>query len=135
MPLGYERTVAPVSEIRLSTDGASVTETNGTYLHAKQNGDDGDDYNNGGLIYRIDTGKPGAYHIEVEVTGTKDDTRVAPTGMDAGKLTGTGNWDNANMVKRTVSAVWSGNKWSYDFATGEGFVEIEIEPEIGRAHV
>ncbi len=128
MPSGYERTVAPVSEIRLSTDGASVTETNGTYLHSKQNSDDGDDYNNGGLIYRIDTGKPGAYHIEVEVTGTKDDTRVAPTGMDSGKLTGTGNWDNANMVKRTVSAVWTGNKWSYDFATGEDFVEIEIEP-------
>lgn len=128
MPSGHERQVAPVSQITLTSDGAVITESNGAYLHGKQNSDDGDDYNNGGLIYRIDTGKAGAYHLEVEVAGTKDNTRVAPTGMDAGKITGTGNWDNANMVKRTVSAAWSGSIWSYDFATGEDFIEIEIEP-------
>ncbi len=128
MPSGHERQVAPVSQITLTSDGAGITESDGEYLHSKQNSDDGDDYNNGGLIYRIDTGKAGAYHLEVEVAGTKDNTRVAPTGMDSGKITGTGNWDNANMVKRTVSAAWSGSTWSYDFATGEDFIEIEIEP-------
>ncbi|MDY3972868.1 MAG: hypothetical protein SOZ28_09245 [Clostridia bacterium] len=128
MPSGNERQVAPVSEITVSSEGAKITESTGSYLHAKTNSDDGDDYNYGGLIYRIDTGAPGAYHIEVETTGTSSDTRVAPTGMDSGRLTGTSNWDNANMVPRTVSASWSGNTWSYDFGTGESFVEIEIEP-------
>lgn len=128
MPAGYERQTAPVSQIALSSDGAGVTETDGAYLHSKNNSDDGDDFNNGGLIYRIDTGRAGAYHLEVEVTGTKNDTRVAPTGMDSGKITGTGNWDNCNQVPRTVSAKWDGNTWSYDFATGEDFIEIEIEP-------
>ncbi|MGN0149019.1 MAG: hypothetical protein ACI4C7_02050, partial [Clostridia bacterium] len=128
MPSGSERQVAPVSEITVSSEGAKVTESNGSYLHNKTNSDDGDDYNYGGLIYRIDTGAPGAYRLEVEVTGTSSDTRVAPTGMDSGRLTGTSNWDNANMVPRTVSASWSENTWSYDFGTGESFVEIEIEP-------
>ena len=128
MPTGYERQVSPVSNITVSSNGASVTESEGSYLHIKNNSLDGDDYNYGGLIYRIDTGKAGAYHIEVEVTGTSADTRVAPTGMDASRLTGTSNWDNAGEVPRTVSASWSGSTWSYDFGTGENFIEIEIEP-------
>ncbi len=140
MPSGYERQVAPTSNISISSDGASVTESDGSYLHytsksSKVTGPDGseysydaDDYNYGGLIYRIDTGAAGAYHIEVEVTGTSSDTKVAPTGMEAGRLTGTSNWDNCGQVPRTVSASWSGSVWSYDFATGEDFVEIEVEP-------
>lgn len=129
MPGGHERQVAPVSNITVSAEGASVTESNGSYLHNKTNSDDGDDYNYGGMIYRIDTGSAGAYHIEVEVTGSGDDTRVAPTGMDASRLTGTSNWDNAGEVPRTATAVWSDNVWSYDFGTGQDFIEIEIEPK------
>lgn len=128
MPAGYEREVAPTDKIAISSEGAKITESDGLYLHNKTNNDDGDDYNYGGLIYRIDTGAAGAYHLEVEITGTSSNTRVAPTGMDGSDLTKTSNWDNANMVPRTVSAVWSNNIWSYDFATGEDFIEIEIEP-------
>lgn len=124
---GKERKVAKTSQISISSAGASVTESNGEYLYEQTNKDDGGDYNRGGLIYRIDTGAPGAYHIEVEVLDASN-TTVAPTGMEAGRLTGTNTWDNAGLVKRTVSAVWAENKWSYDFATGEDFVEIEIEP-------
>lgn len=129
MPSGYAREVAPVSAISVSTDGAKVTESNGSYLHNKNNSNDGDDDNNGGLIYRVDTGVPGAYHIEVEVTGSSADTLVAPTGMNASRITGTGAWDTAGLVAHTVHASWEGSKWSYDFATGEDFVEIEIEPK------
>lgn len=130
---GWERQVASPDRIALSADGASVTETDAAYLHytaknAATNGFDSDDYNYGGMIYRIDTGAPGAYRLEVEVTGSSADTRVAPTGMDAGRLTGTSTWDNAGNVPRTVSAKWNGSVWTYDFATGEDFIEIEIEP-------
>ncbi len=124
----YRREVAPTDKITVSAEGAKVTESNGSYLHKKNNSNDGDDFNHGGLIYRVDTGAAGAYHLEVEITGTSADTRVAPTGMDAGGLTKTSNWDNCNHVLRTVSAVWEDSKWSYDFATGENFIEIEIEP-------
>lgn len=128
MPDGFRREVASADKISVSAEGAKITETNGSYLHAKTNSNDGDDFNNGGLIYRIDTGAPGAYHLEVEVTGTSSDTRVAPTGMNSDDLTGTKNWDNCGMTPRTVSAKWNGNVWSYDFGTGESFIEIEIEP-------
>ena len=124
MPSGYERQVAPTSQITVSSEGATVTESNGTYLNSVNS----NQYNYGGLIYRIDTGAPGAYHLEVEVTSSPSETRVAPTGMDAGRLIGVNNWDNAGEVPRTVSAVWQENTWSYDFATGESFVEIEVEP-------
>ncbi len=125
---GSERKVAATSEIKIDAEkGANVTESNGTYLYNKSNSDDGDDYNYGGLIYRYDTGAPGAYHLEVEVADASN-TTVAPNGMQASRLVGTSTWDNCGNVPRTVSAKWDGNVWSYDFATGEKFVEIEIEP-------
>ena len=125
MPSGYERKVAPASAISLSENGASVTESSGSYLVSSEASSDG--YNYGGLIYRIDT-EPGAYNIEVEITGTSTNTRVAPTGMEAGRLTSTSAWDTAGLVNRETSAKWEGSKWSYNFATGEDFIEIEIEP-------
>ena len=124
MPEQYIRKTAPVSAISIDADGAKVTESDGSYLNHTAD----DSYNHGGLVYRMDTGRPGAYHIEVEVTGSSADTWVAPTGMQASRLTGTNNWDNCGLVPRTVSAVWEGSKWSYDFATGEDFIEIEVEP-------
>ena len=93
MPEGYARQVAPISDITVSSDGAKVTEKGAEYTHTKTNSNDGDDYNYGGMIYRVDA-PAGAYHLEVEVTGSSSDTRVAPTGMDASRLTGTSNWDN-----------------------------------------
>ena len=39
------------------------------------------------LLYRIDTGSVGVYHIEAKLTGTAEDTKAAPTGMDADRLT------------------------------------------------
>ena len=123
---GSERKVAATSEIKIDANGASVTESNGTYLYNKSNSDDGDDYNYGGLIYRQDVA-PGAYHLEVEVADASN-TTVAPNGMQASRIIGTSNWDNCLHVPRTVSAKWAGNVWTYDFATGENFVEIEIEP-------
>lgn len=128
---GYEREVSPVSEIEIVDGAATVTEDDGEYLRAEDdyfpNSTDGGNHNYGGLIYRFDTKGAGAYHIEVEVTDASS-VYVAPTGMDASRITSTSNWDNAGEVPRTVSAKWSGNVWTYDFATGEDFVEIEIEP-------
>lgn len=130
---GYERKVAPVSSIELKDGAAAVTESSGSYLRGdkdwfEENDDDGTNRNHGGLIYRADTAGAGAYRIEVEVADAAS-VYIAPTGMDASRLTSTSNWDNAGEVPRSVSAKWSGNVWTYDFATGEDFIEIEIEPK------
>ncbi len=128
MPEGYDRVVAGTDKITAGADGASVTESDGDYLSSKYK--DSSSYTNyGGLIYRFDT-DPGAYHVEVTLGGssTSANTKIAPTGMDASRLTGTAAWDTAGHVARTASASWNENTWSYDFATGDSFVELDIEP-------
>jgi len=123
MSEGFERSVAGTDKIKIDKGAASVTEDgNGDYINKTS-----DFHNNGGLIYRIDTA-PGAYHIEVEVTGTSSDTLIAPTGMNSGDLTGTKAWDTAGLVNRVTSASWEGSVWSYDYVSGNDFVEIDIEP-------
>ena len=106
MPDGYnyERKVADVSKIAISNDkGAIVTESDGDYLNKTA------DYNYGGLIYRVDTA-PGAYHIEVELSEGVGKATVAPTGMKAKDIMGTGHWDTSKLVERLNSAVWEGSK-------------------------
>lgn len=129
MPETYDRKVASTDNITVGANGASVTESNGDYLANGEYLNSSNYKNYGGLIYRVDTA-PGAYHIEVTLGGssTSSNTKIAPTGLNADNLTGTANWDNANHVPRTVSAKWEENTWSYDFATGESFVEVDIEP-------
>ncbi len=125
LPEKAKREVADTSKISVTSDnGAQVTESDGNYLKYV----DSEDWNYGGLIYRVDTNAPGAYHLEVEVTGDSSDTWIAPTGMRADRLTGTSPWDTAGLVRRLTSAKWDGSKWTYDFVTGQDFIEIEIEP-------
>ncbi len=126
MPPGEERSVATSIFRSISDDGVSVTEQNGNYLS-----DDANRKNHGGLIYRADV-PPGAYHLEVVLGGgcSRDNTLVQPTGMEYDRIRRTSAWDDAGNVARNTTVTWTeGNtKWSYDFATGQDFVEIEIEP-------
>ncbi len=130
MAEGYDRVVAGTDKITISADGASVTESDGEYLSNKYK--DSSSYANyGGLIYRQDV-EPGAYHIEVTLGGasTSANTKIAPTGMDPSRLTNSNPWDTAGHVARTAIAKWdeAATTWSYDFATGDSFIEIDIEP-------
>ncbi len=130
MAEGYDRVVAGTDKITIGADGASVTESDGEYLSSKYKGSSS--YANyGGLIYRQDV-EPGAYHIEVTLGGdsTSSNTKIAPTGMDSSRLTSSNPWDTAGHVARTAIAKWdeTATTWSYDFATGDKFVELDIEP-------
>ncbi|MCH5212688.1 MAG: S-layer homology domain-containing protein, partial [Oscillospiraceae bacterium] len=129
MAEGYDRQVAATDKITVSASGASVTEGDGSYLANGKYKNSSSYANYGGLIYRLDTA-PGAYHIEVTLGGssTSSNTRVAPTGLEASRLTGTAAWDTAGHVAKAAPAAWNGKTWSFDFATGESFVEIDIEP-------
>lgn len=121
----YERKVAPTKNITISAEnGASVTESTGSYIKNDSN------YKSyGGLIYRIDV-PAGAYSIEVEVGGSSADTKVAPTGMNAEAITATVTWDNPGLVPIKTFAAWNGSVWTYDYASGNDFVEIDIEPAL-----
>ncbi|MDO5398293.1 MAG: pectinesterase family protein [bacterium] len=90
--------------------------------------------NAAGMVFRVDVA-PGAYRIVVTgVDGTtKSNTAVAVSGMEASRITGTGAWDTAGLVKRTAPAAWTDNVWSYDYVTGENFIEVEIEGIGGAA--
>ncbi len=129
MPEGYDRQVAATSTIKIDANGASVTESDGAYISNGKYKESSNYTNYGGLIYRQDVA-PGAYHIEITLGGssTSANTKIAPTGMDASRLTDTKPWDTAGQVARTASAKWNDNTWSYDFATGESFIELDIEP-------
>lgn len=90
--------------------------------------------NAAGMVFRVDVA-PGIYNVTVTgVDGTsKANTAVAVSGMEAARITGTGAWDTAGLVKRTAPATWTDNVWSYDYVTGEGFIEVEIEGIGGAA--
>lgn len=81
-----------------------------------------------GIVYRVDVPK-GAYKISVKFAEGAANAAVAVSGMEASRLTGTGTWDNAKLVKKISPAKWEGTTWSYEYASGEDFIEIEAEPK------
>lgn len=120
-----------VDTARLTQEDGGVTITETAASAAALNGE-GYNYNYGGLIFRVDVGAPGVYKLKVETTSGAEDCNVAVTGMEAGRLTSGGTWDNANLVPKTTYAVWDGNVWSYTYAAGFDFIEIEVEPKSNK---
>lgn len=120
---GTGRTVTSADKITLD-NGAKATETDAEYVN-------GSDYNYGGLVFRADV-EPGLYNVTVVgIDGTtSSNTSVAISGMQASRLTGKGAWDSAGLVNKTGYAQWTDNTWSYNYISGEGFIEVEVEPAV-----
>lgn len=119
------RTVDP-SKIKQDENGCSITETDATTVKSK----DGNNDNFGGLIFRVDVDKLGGYGITVNCTSetTSSNTWIAPTGMQASRITSSSAWDTAGLVAHNNYASWEGSTWKYDYVTGWPYIEIEIEP-------
>lgn len=86
-----------------------------------------DNYNNYGMAFRIQA-PPGAYSIYVKTTSDAADTTVSVSGMQTSRLLKAGYWDAAKLVpmKYTISA--KGKEWTYTYANGRNYLDIEIEP-------
>jgi lysophospholipase L1-like esterase len=114
-----------VSRIQLTDDGFIITENDSTINWVNSN-----NYNYGGMVFRIDVPDSGAYNISVTTTSDSETTFVAPSGMQASRLIDGTAWDSAELVSRNNKASWKDKTWSYDFVTGEKYIEIEVEPKL-----
>ncbi len=101
----------------------------GTYIHNTNS----NNYNYGGLVFRTDVEGAGAYRLTVELAGGADssNTSVAPSGMQASRITSSSYWDSAKKVPVQHYAKWvDATTWTYDYVTGEPYIEFEIEPSV-----
>ena len=118
------RTVDPTA-IVAGDDGFSITESDGNYISYKNS----NNYNYGGMVFRVDVPSAGAYKLKVTTTSSSSDTAIAPNGQQDSRLTSGGSWDSAGLVPKQHYAKWMDNTWEYEFATGLPYIEIEVEPK------
>jgi len=120
-------------KIKQTNDGFIITETDpdkfklfdedGNWINL----DKATTYNLGGMIFRVKA-PAGGYKISVETISSKEDTMVSVSGMQSTKIEEGGSWDVAKLVPRRNYAQWNGNIWTYNYANGMDFIDIEIEP-------
>lgn len=118
------------SRAKQTTDGIEIIENEETAYWKNEN-----DYNYGGLVFRISNLKPGSYHIEVVTTSPKEITAVSINSMNAYQILDLNINDSLqNDIKNDIKkdmAYWEGDVWNYDYVTGGDFLEIEVEPLFG----
>lgn len=85
-------------------------------------------HNFGGMIFRVKA-PAGGYKIEVETTAGSSGTIMSVSGMQATRIETQGAWDAAKLVPIQNYAKWSGNTWSFNYANGMDYIDIEIEPK------
>lgn len=83
-------------------------------------------YNYGGMVFRVKA-PAGGYHIEVEVEGGKNNALLSVSAMQTYRIENSPYWDAAKKVPNLHPAKWEGNVWSFDYANGRDFIDIEIE--------
>ncbi|MCM1231709.1 MAG: hypothetical protein NC489_16450 [Ruminococcus flavefaciens] len=86
------------------------------------------DFDFGGLAFRIDVPGPGAYRLKVELSPLSEEARIAVSGAHPEQIAQPGFWDAAMLIPRVHMASRDGSVWSYDYVCGTDFLEIEVEP-------
>lgn len=121
--------------IQCRPEGVYIQENVNTMGYRNEN-----DYNYGGLVYRMRITRPGRYQIKVSTLSRPEVTNVSVSGMMGESLLQQEPWDSAGKVPRENIAHWeiaecrNGTQeyvWSYDFVCGEQFLDIEVEPRSG----
>ncbi len=122
------------SRIQQSDDGFYIEEKDSSRFNlVDENGNEIDlskstTHNFGGMIFRIKA-PAGGYKIEVETTSGSKNTIVSVSAMQSTRIEKGGAWDAAGLVEIKNYAKWDGNTWSYNYANGLDFIDIEIEPK------
>ncbi len=83
-------------------------------------------YNYGGMVFRVKA-PAGGYHIEVNVAGGSENALLSVNAMQTYRLETSKYWDAAKLVPNLHPAVWDGDVWSFDYANGRDFIDIEVE--------
>lgn len=109
------------SKIVQDENGCSVTETSATTAYTNSN-----NYNYGGLVFRVDVDSLGEYALTVNATTSS--AQIAPNGMQYSRISSSSAWDAAGLVPKQTVAKWSGNTWTFNYVTGVNYIEFEIEP-------
>lgn len=86
-----------------------------------------------GITFRVDA-PPGAYEIIVKTTIDVSDILVSISGMQAVELLKDGYWDAAGKVSKQAIAKTDGDLWTYCYANGMNYIDIEIEPKHSHLH-
>lgn len=126
-----ERTVN-MSKIKTSDEGFTVTEQSVPMFDTvDKNGNKLDInkatcYNYGGMVFRVKA-PAGGYHIEVEVEGGENNALLSVSAMQTYRIENSPYWDAAKLVANQHPAKWDGDVWSFDYANGREFIDIEIE--------
>ena len=126
-----ERTVN-VANIQESKKGFTVTEKNiAMFNTVDKNGNKlglnkATCYNYGGMVFRVKA-PAGGYHIEVNIDGGENNGILSVSAMQTYRLENSPYWDAAKKVPNLHPAKWNGDVWSFDYANGRDFIDIEIE--------
>lgn len=86
-----------------------------------------DHFNHYGLAFRVKL-PPGAYEVKVRTTSDALHTMVSVSGMHAERILNSGNWDSAGLVPIRHHASYNEREWTFTYANGRPYLDIEIEP-------
>lgn len=120
-------------KIEVTAEGFSITENDPEIF--KCFNEDGEEisadksttHNFGGMIFRVKVPE-GGYHIEVVTDKGDENSIVSVNAMQPARMA-TAYWDAAKLVENKHKAVWNDNVWSFDYADGTGYIDVEIEPK------
>lgn len=120
-------------KIEVTDEGFSVTENDPKIFECFD--EDGNEitadksttHNFGGLIFRVKVPE-GGYHIEVTTDKGNENSIVSVNAMQPARMA-TAYWDAAKLVANQHKAEWKDNVWSFDYANGTGYIDVEIEPK------
>ncbi|WP_099363531.1 SGNH/GDSL hydrolase family protein [Fredinandcohnia onubensis] len=90
-----------------------------------------DDYNHFGIMFRANV-PPGAYKVSIKTSTPISDVLISISGMRPQTLNQELYWDAAKLVKRSTFATTTEYEWTFDYANGRDFIDIEIEPTMNN---
>lgn len=117
-----ERLLCP-DKLQFTEEGAVMPPCPELAYHRNAN-----DFDFGGLAFRIDVPGPGIYRLEAELSPLSGKARIAVNGTHPEQISQEGFWDAACRIPRVHTARWTKLVWSFEYVCGGASLEVEVEP-------